>query len=1073
MNVVAQVNLTAGTRRPGAAECAALPAAWLLLLWLALNPAAGLRAQEFDANHPELRWETIETEHFLVHYHQGTQRTANLVAEIAEDVYPSITGLYQYRPGGKVEFVIRDTEDYSNGGAYFFDNKIEIWAENLDYVLRGTHNWLRDVVTHEFTHIVSIQKGLKFTRHVPAGWVQVFGYEEERRPDVVRGFPDVIVSYPISGVTIPVWFAEGVAQFQSPTRRFDYRDSHREMILRDRVITGNLLDLKQMGTFGKNSIGNESSYNQGFSFVKFLAESFGDSVVSRLADKAGSPLRINFNQAMKSATGVGAGELYRRWKTHLEETYSARLQTVQAHLQTGEALVSEGIGNLHPTLSPDGRKLAYLATGEADYLSQNTLIVEDLQSHQKQTVTGKVTGSMCWSPDGRYLAYARVTPEGGTGSLYNDLFVYDLQEKSEHRLTRSLRARHPHWSHDGGRLAFVVESDGMTDLFTLQLGELTATLNAEGWQERFYDLNEHIIADQDMAPSSGTQRYHFRRVGFRGEALQQLTHNLDGRQIYHPRWSPDDSYLVFDTSVRFGRDIAKIPAAGGEMSLLLAGPCDERYPVFQPGSGKLIYASDETGIFNIYSYDLQTGEKEALTNVAGGAFMPTLSAAGDLYYSLYINQGYKIYGIGGAPVVNPVHMVYLEDYESRIPHLAAEEPMSDPLPPRPYKSRFSGVSLMPRVLIDYGTVKPGLYVSTNEMLNKMFFFGGFDVNSRGDYDIFSIFEFNLFKPTFFVEAFNQTANISDVARLEGYNVRPKIDINFNLLEANVGLQGRFLPFHLDKLFYSRLAYTFSLYRAKIGTFSFTDPASGELFIFAPLRYTYLRAHTLSLLLKHESVPRDVDRDINPRHGRYFTLRVQREWNRFLNDFATDRVVNIEQFKKYYVNRYELNWEEYLKVPGTSRHSLTLRLQGGLIDAPVDSFFHFFGGGLVGLKGYPFYSIEGRRMALGSVTYRLPLVRNLNTEFLNVYFDKLYLGGFFQYGNAWSRGGVDFNDFLSDVGIQLRLDTFSWYFFPTRIFVEAAYPLKEHINQGVRYPQEWKFYAGVLFDFDLRLEKRRR
>ncbi|NIS45844.1 MAG: hypothetical protein GWN92_07480 [candidate division Zixibacteria bacterium] len=55
---------------------------------------------------------------------------------------------------------------------------------------------------------------------------------------------------------------------------------------------------------------------------------------------------------------------------------------------------------------------------------------------------------------------------------------------------------------------------------------------------------------------------------------------------------------------------------------------------------------------------------------------------------------------------------------------------------------------------------------------------------------------------------------------------------------------------------------------------------------------------------------------------------------------------------------------------------------------------------------------------------------------------------------------------------MRLDTFSWYFFPTRIFFEAAYPLEEHINQNVRYPQEWKFYFGVLFDFGLRLENRR-
>jgi hypothetical protein len=125
-----------------------------------------------------------------------------------------------------------------------------------------------------------------------------------------------------------------------------------------------------------------------------------------------------------------------------------------------------------------------------------------------------------------------------------------------------------------------------------------------------------------------------------------------------------------------------------------------------------------------------------------------------------------------------------------------------------------------------------------------------------------------------------------------------------------------------------------------------------------------------------------------------------------------------------------------------------------------------------LKGYPFYSIEGSRLAIGSVTYRLPLLRNINEQILNVYFDKIYVGAFYQFGNAWSGEAV-LDDFKSDVGFQIRLDTFSWYLFPTRIFFEAAYPLKEHYNgiSEITYKKDWKFYLGILFDFDLRLENR--
>jgi hypothetical protein len=151
-------------------------------------------------NHPELDWKTIETKHFLVHYHDGVERTAQEVAKIAESIYPSITTLYDHEPDQRISIVLKDYDDYSNGGAYFFNNKIEIWAPALDFELRGTHPWLWDVVSHEFTHIIQLQTALKFGRRIPGIYLQWIGYESERRPDVLYGYPNVLVSYPCSAI---------------------------------------------------------------------------------------------------------------------------------------------------------------------------------------------------------------------------------------------------------------------------------------------------------------------------------------------------------------------------------------------------------------------------------------------------------------------------------------------------------------------------------------------------------------------------------------------------------------------------------------------------------------------------------------------------------------------------------------------------------------------------------------------------------------------------------------------------------------------------------------------------------
>ena len=92
-------------------------------------------------NHPEIKWQTIETEHFIIHFYSDTEILAREAAGILEYVYPRVTGLYKYEPKEKTHLMFTDTEDVANGAAYYYDNKIKIWALPLDIALRGSHKW--------------------------------------------------------------------------------------------------------------------------------------------------------------------------------------------------------------------------------------------------------------------------------------------------------------------------------------------------------------------------------------------------------------------------------------------------------------------------------------------------------------------------------------------------------------------------------------------------------------------------------------------------------------------------------------------------------------------------------------------------------------------------------------------------------------------------------------------------------------------------------------------------------------------------------------------------------------------
>ena len=226
----------------------------------------------YDYVRGDLDWRTIETEHFDVHYHTDDESsvpwTATEVARQAENIYGPITELYGHIPSGKTAIVIRDFEDYSNGAAYFFDNMIVIWAPALNSPLRGQHEWIKNVVTHEFTHIVQVQSTMKSSRQRPFVYFQLLDYEDVRRPDVLYGYPNVIVTYPIPSISNPAWFAEGTAQYQRDGFGYDTWDTHRDMLLRMRVLSGEILSLADMGGFySHSSLERETVYNQGYAFT--------------------------------------------------------------------------------------------------------------------------------------------------------------------------------------------------------------------------------------------------------------------------------------------------------------------------------------------------------------------------------------------------------------------------------------------------------------------------------------------------------------------------------------------------------------------------------------------------------------------------------------------------------------------------------------------------------------------------------------------------------------------------------------------------------------------------------------
>ncbi|MGE5438883.1 MAG: biopolymer transporter Tol, partial [Bacteroidota bacterium] len=551
---------------------------------------------QFTEFHPELNWLTLKGKHVEVHYHEETERTARAILKIADEVWGPITSLYQYEPE-TVHFVVKDIDDYSNGATYFFDNKIEIWSSALDFDLRGTHNWLRNVISHEFTHMVQIQSSMKLSRTLPAVYMQFMNYEDKRRPDILYGFPNVIASYPLATINVPAWFAEGTAQYMRKEFNYDNWDSHRDMILRSYALDGGMMTWNQMGGFDKTSLGNESVYNAGFALTSYIAQKYGEDKLRKISHALGSMKNFTIDAALKDVLGKTGDEIYDEWRDSLKKDYKKRTAEVEQNVVKGREVGTEGFGNFYPLFSEDGTKILYLSNNQSDYFSPSNIYSYDLKTGKEEMVTSNVRSTMSWIKGENKIVYSKLSEDNPNWANIHDLYVYDLSEKEETRLTHGLRANQPYVSHDGKKIVFVYQKDGTSNLGL---------------------------------------------VDIKGQGFKRLTFFENGEQVFNPRFSNNDSLIVFDCANANGRDIASVKADASGLEYILQTKADERNPVFGR-DGRLYFVSDESGIFNLYSMDLKTRKTAQLTNVTGGAFMPAVDNGGNVAYAGYTSTGYKIF----------------------------------------------------------------------------------------------------------------------------------------------------------------------------------------------------------------------------------------------------------------------------------------------------------------------------------------------------------------------------------------------------------------------------------------------
>ncbi len=1059
-----------------------------------LPAKAQLSPSFYDYPQNHLPWYTIESEHFLIHFQKENSRSAKVASRIAEEVYPGITGLYNLEPDTKINITLTDRQDYSNGAAYFFDNQIQIWIPALNTPLRGTNNWLRDVISHELTHIIQLQASMKKSRRIPAVYFQWLSYEDVRRPDVLYGYPNGIITHPFASISIPAWLAEGTAQYQRSGWFYDTWDTHRDMVLRSAILNDRFLSLEEMGIFSsKNSLEREQVYNQGFSFTTFLVQKYGETVLPKISDSFSKPGVFTANEALKIATGTPGEELFEAWLNNRKEFYS---KAVKDLTPTGNETIEEkGFMNFFPRFSPSDERLAYLSNKGRDESRTSLYIIDPENTGQtaiqlpmgeawssqelscgfrSDPLIEQIHSAFSFSPGGQSIAFTR-RKLNAVGEQYDDLFTYHLESGREKRITRSARLSSPAWHPFGKQLAAIQQFKGTQNLVLV-----------------------------DTTDGSTT-------------ALTDYRH---GEQLFTPAWHPEGDLLYFAYADKKGREIRRINPKTKEVEIVLRRPFVDFRDPFVDQEGRFLYfASDETGIFNIYRVPLDGGEPEQLTNVIGGAFMPNVSSQQELIFSEYGGNGYHISSISlhnRSPFTlkgtyNPYFPENgtLSEPENGLPDMSFDdsdlESFSDSYYQRAdtgavlfniatenapedrrfyeYNETFTSLSFYPVIrfdnysksngsngnLIRNGQVgdfgenllrdlKIGTYISSREVIDKLSIFGGalFGFGSRsaegiGDFfspsrlsdldrDLFLITEYRglpfikkRWSPTVSLELYNLRRNVNNGLSIEEFPCTSCLPDTLNAdIAYNIWEADLFLRSKIDESNLVELGVGYTPYRVQTDGFF-----SRELQQFIPSSSTeYFKGTFISATHVYEQGRPYKNSDIAP-IGFRSLFKYTYEKGKLLEEYAIRDGSLAPVYDTQHNHSLEFNARYGFQISHRTTGQINSRLFGYL-NNPQDSFYLDYIGGFTGMRSYPFFALGGTSTAFGQFSYIFPMVTDINKQAGRYTLDKIFMRLFAEAGSTWNSPLYDDQSLKTGIGSEIRFAFNSYYLFPLKLFISTAY-----------------------------------
>jgi hypothetical protein len=547
----------------------------LLSIALIACPRAAL-AQRHD---PSLRWRTVETPHFRVHFHDGLEdvaRRAALECEAARARIDPILG----SPRGVTDVVISDDTDDANGFATVVPYRaMHLFAVPPPSVseLNDHREWLRSLVVHEYVHIAHLDQATG----VPGVANRVFG-----KLFVPNAF-------------LPPWFIEGIATLHEGDDAETGRNASAlfSMYVRAQSAERGLPQLDEVSNQPLEWPLGSSRYLYGGRLLRSIAERSGgdDALRDLVARQSRQIWPWRSGTLAREAFGGDWDDQWAAFSGEVERDTAAQLAGVRrAGVTELRLLTRRGARVGHPRWSPDGAFLAYFDAGLDDVPGIRRVTADGRDLGLVRRVEGNGTLAVR-TPREAIVAASEVHREF---YVFDDLWAVDLESGDARQLTRGERATEPDLVDGGRSVIFVTQA---------QPG-----------------------------------RSAVRKLSLAGGPAETIL-SRPGAELYFPRLSPDGRRLAFEIQEAGRRDVAIAELADGSVRFVTRDDAIDAQPAWSPDGSRLYFASDRGGIYDVWAYEVADGATWRVTRLETGALEPAPSPDGKkLAFVTYSAIGYDL-----------------------------------------------------------------------------------------------------------------------------------------------------------------------------------------------------------------------------------------------------------------------------------------------------------------------------------------------------------------------------------------------------------------------------------------------